>query len=142
MEQQSAEMKRPKIGVGAIIIRDGKVLMTKRFGAHGADKWSLVGGHLEWKESFEEAARREVYEEVGLKVISSRFAAVTNDIFDYDDRHYITIYMLVEVEPGEPENKEPEKCQEMRWARWDDMPQPLVICIENLLKQGYRPEGI
>ncbi len=137
-----SERRLPKIGVAAIIIRDGKVLMNKRFGSHGSDKWSLVGGHLEWKESFENAARREVLEEVGLKVISSKMVTVTNDIFESDDRHYITIYMLTEVEPGEPEIKEPEHCQELRWASWDDMPQPLVICIENLLKQGYRPEGV
>ncbi|RLC15632.1 MAG: DNA mismatch repair protein MutT, partial [Deltaproteobacteria bacterium] len=54
---------RPLIGVAAIVIKDKKVLLGKRKNAHGAGTWAFPGGHLEYKESIEECAKREVFEE-------------------------------------------------------------------------------
>jgi 8-oxo-dGTP diphosphatase len=45
------EIKRPKVGVGVIIKKDGKVLMGKRKNAHGDGTWSFTGGHLEFGEA-------------------------------------------------------------------------------------------
>ena len=56
----------PQVGVGVVIVRDGKVLLGLRRGSHGAGSWALPGGHLEWGESVESCARREVKEETGL----------------------------------------------------------------------------
>ena len=38
--------ERPKVGVGLLIIKDGKVLLAKRKNAHGEGTWGSVGGHL------------------------------------------------------------------------------------------------
>ncbi len=48
----------PKIGVGVLIIRDGKLLLGRRKGSHGAATWSAPGGHLEYGETPEACARR------------------------------------------------------------------------------------
>ncbi|WP_134596929.1 NUDIX domain-containing protein, partial [Pseudomonas aeruginosa] len=40
-------MPAPQVGVGVLILRDGKVLLGRRKGSHGAGCWSAPGGHLE-----------------------------------------------------------------------------------------------
>ncbi|EXJ83525.1 hypothetical protein A1O1_07148 [Capronia coronata CBS 617.96] len=59
-----------------------KFLLGMRLGSHGADTWALPGGHLEFNETFEECAAREVLEETGLVLDpeSLRFLTATNDL--------------------------------------------------------------
>jgi len=73
--------KRPTVGIGVCIIKDGKVLLGKRINSHGEGSWSFPGGHLEMYETWENCAKREVLEETDLKIKNTRFAGVTNDIF-------------------------------------------------------------
>lgn len=134
------ETRRPKIGVGAIVVRDGKVLMQKRRNAHGDGTWSFPGGHLEWSESPEECAIRETREELGIEIGEARPVAFTNDIFADEDKHYVTLFMQAKLKAGEPRIMEPDKIADIGWFAWDEMPRPLFLPIENLLKQRYRPE--
>lgn len=132
---------RPKVGVGVMIIKDGKVLLGKRKNAHGEGSWCFPGGHLEFGESWEECALREVAEEVGIKIKNIHFGAATNDIFSIEEKHYITIIMLADYDSGEVELLEPEKCEKWDWFVWkkDKLPQPLFVPQQNLLKQKFNP---
>jgi 8-oxo-dGTP diphosphatase len=130
---------RPKVGVGVIVLKDGKVLLGKRKNAHGEGSWSFPGGHLEFKESFEACASREVMEETGIKIKNIRLGTVTNDIFEKEGKHYITIFMVCDYDSGTVKNMEPEKCERWEWFSWDKMPKPLFVPIENLLKQKFKP---
>jgi 8-oxo-dGTP diphosphatase len=130
--------KRPKVGVGVIIIRDGKVLLGRRKGTHATGAYAFPGGHLEFGESWESCAKREVEEETGMQVSHSKFVAVTNDIFEKEGKHYITIFMRSEC-VGEPKVMEPTKCDGWDWYEWGKLPQPLMVTITDLIKQGYKP---
>ncbi len=55
-------MERPKVGVGVIVVKEGKVLLLQRKNSHGSGTWCFPGGHLEYGESLEECAKREVLE--------------------------------------------------------------------------------
>lgn len=92
---------RPKVGLGVIVKKDGKVLFGKRKNAHGDGSWCMPGGHLEFNESWEECAARETMEETGLKIKNIRFVTATNDIFFVEEKHYITIYMVADYESGD-----------------------------------------
>ena len=74
-------MERPKVGVGVIIVKEGKILLGERKNAHGEGTWCPPSGHLELGESYEECAKRETFEETGLQIKNLQFITATNDIF-------------------------------------------------------------
>jgi 8-oxo-dGTP diphosphatase len=131
--------ERPKVGVGVIVIKDGKILLGKRKNAHGDGTWSFPGGHLELGESWEDCAARETMEEVGITIKNIRFGTVTNDIFLQEGKHYITIFMLCDYDSGEVRVMEAEKCEKWEWFHWGQLPQPLFIPIQNLLEKKFNP---
>lgn len=136
------EKKRPAVGVAAIVIKNGKVLLGKRTGAHGSGSWAFPGGHLEFNESIEACAQREVFEETGLSVKNPRFAAMTNDLFYQSDQHYVTLFVVCDYETGIPRIKEPDKCEKWGWYFWNDFPEPLFLSLKNLVGQGFTPVGM
>ncbi len=131
--------KRPYIGVAAIVIKDNQVLLGKRKNAHGAGTWQFPGGHLEFNESIKDCARREVYEETGLRIKNLRTGPYTNDIFQKEGKHYITLFVTCDYDGGNPRVKEPDKCHEWAWFGWQHLPKPHFLPIKNLLKQNFSP---
>ena len=131
--------QKPQVGTAMIITRDDKVLLMKRKGAHGKGTWSTPGGHLDFGETLEGCAARESKEEVGLEVTDVRFRAVTNDVFEGEGRHYVTIWMEGKSESGEPYIASEDEAEEIGWYAWDALPQPLFLPLENLVKQNSYP---
>lgn len=125
-------MNFPKVGVGVLVIKDSKILLGKRRNSHGSGAWAPPGGHLEFGESFEDCAKREVLEETGLKVLSIRNFGFTNDVFVRENKHYVTIFMLVDSFMGEPQVLEPQKCEGWSWFDLDSLPEPLFTSLKNL----------
>lgn len=134
--------KRPAVGVAAIVIKNGKVLLGKRKGAHGSGTWAFPGGHLEFNESIEDCAKREVFEETGLSVKNIRFATITNDLFYNSNKHYVTLFVVCDHKNGTPRIKEPDKCKKWDWFYWNQFPSPLFLSLKNLLEQGFSPLSI
>lgn len=132
-------MTHPRVGLGICLLKDGKVLFGKRRNSHGDGSWCFPGGHLELNETFEQCARREVLEETNLKIKNIRFATITNDVFEGEGKHYVTIYMLADYDSGELTNMEPHKCEKWEWFDWDSPPNPLFLCQQNLIKSGFNP---
>ena len=131
-------LKIPRVGVAVIVQKEGKVLLGERQSALGAGKWAFPGGHLEFNETVEACAEREVFEETGLQIQDIKYAAFTNDIFKDEDKHYITLYVIAEYAGGELELKEPDKCSQWAWFSWESLPEPRFLPLENLLKQGFK----
>jgi len=115
--------KRPFVGVGVMIMRDGKILLGRRKGSHGAGEYAFPGGHLRYGETFEECAKRETREECGLEIEIVRFLCVSN-IIKYG-KHYVDIEILAESDCGEPKVLEPNKRLEWNWYKLDRIPGPL-----------------
>jgi len=125
--------ERPKVGIGVFVVNNDKIILQKRKGAHGAGEWSLPGGHLEFGESWEDAAAREVLEETGLKIKNIKFVGVTNDIFEKERLHYITIFMQGETDETNLVLKEPEKAEEIDWFELNNLPEPFFTPLKNFL---------
>lgn len=123
----------PKVGVACFVWKDGKFLMGQRLGAHGEGTWSVPGGHLEFGESWEDAARREVTEETGMKITNARFVAVTNDLFEQEQKHYVTIWLEADWLANDPVITEPDKYVDQQWRDFQSLPSPLFEpCWTNL----------
>ena len=131
--------QNPKVGVAIIITKDDQVLLMKRKGPHGQGIWTTPGGHLDFGETPEQCAAREAKEEVGLDVVDIRFRAVTNDVFESEGQHYISIWMEGKSTSGEPSIAAEEEVAEIGWFAWNSLPQPLFLSLENLIKENSYP---
>ena len=119
---------RPKVGLGVMIMKDGKVLLGKRKNAHGAGLWAFPGGHVEYMESFEECALREVREETGMEIQNVRFLRLMN-LKAYAPKHYADIGFVADWKVGEPTVLEPEKCECWGWFDMNDLPRPFFATL-------------
>ena len=133
--------KQVRVGVAIIIRRDGAILLGERIGSHGANTWATPGGHLELGESIEDCAKREVLEETGLIVDSIEKFTFTNDIFEKEGKHYVTLFVVASSVNGEPQVTEPDKCKQWKWCRLDNLPEPLFLPLINLLKEDNTLEN-
>ncbi len=129
----------PKVGVGVYIIKDNKVLMGKRLGKHMSDCWCPPGGHLEYGETPEACAIREVAEETGITIKNLRRSIFTHDMFLEEEKHFITLAIIADYAGGSIQNLEPEKHADWTWFSWDRLPEPLALPVANAIKIGFSP---
>ena len=100
----------PKVGVGVVIRKDGKILMGERTGSHGANKWSLPGGHVDLGEDPSYTCIREVFEETGIHIEDAIKATFSHTVFEEEGLHYVTLFYEAEWDmKQEPVNKEKER---------------------------------
>jgi mutator protein MutT len=110
--------KQPVVGVGAIIIRNGEILLEKRKYDPGKGKWSIPGGLVELGENIAETVVREVKEETGLDVENPELVDVVDNIIRDENGeikyHFIIVDYLVKVKGGEA--KAQSDAEELRWT--------------------------
>ncbi len=135
---EKANMERPMVGIGVLVVRGKKALFLKRKSPYGKGTWCYPGGHLEFGETIFDAGIREVKEETGLKVNNPRFLCVTNDISK--SRHYITIFMKADYVSGNAEIIEKDKFSNIGWFDINKPPKPLFIPTRDMLDNKCMPE--
>ncbi|UCD96332.1 MAG: NUDIX hydrolase [Candidatus Bathyarchaeota archaeon] len=96
--------KQPLIGVGAIIITEGRILLVKRGTEPGKCKWSIPGGLVKLGESVQETATREVKEESNLNVDAYSLIDVVNNL-EKDSNgnllyHFVIIDFFMKLKSG------------------------------------------
>ena len=117
----------PQVAVGAIVIRDNKVLLVKRSLPPGKGLWAIPGGRVKLGETLQEAAEREVKEETGVSVQAGK-PVYTFDLIERDDAervcfHYVIVDLMAHYVGGEP-NPGDDAC-DVRWVtreELDDLP--------------------
>jgi 8-oxo-dGTP diphosphatase len=100
-------LTRPILGVGAIVIRDGSVLLVRRGRPPRKGSWSLPGGRVELGERLDQALEREVLEETGVRVAVGSLGGIYEYLErDEDDRivhHYVVVDYRCRFLEGEPQ---------------------------------------
>ena len=88
--------ERPIVGVGAVIVDEGKVLLVKRKYEPLKGQWSLPGGMVEIGETLETALTREMLEETGLRVDVGPVIEVFDRIMRDEERRVRYHFVLID----------------------------------------------
>jgi 8-oxo-dGTP diphosphatase len=140
--------RHPLIGVGAIILRRDRVLLTLRGGQPLKGWWSLPGGLLETGESLEEGVRREVREETGLEVqpmgVFQIFERIMRDATGAAEYHYVLIDYRCRVTSGLL--RAGDDASAVEWVRRRDLPglkitEGTLAVIERAFDTARKPES-
>lgn len=86
----------PRVGVGAIVLHERRVLLVKRGKAPALGKWSLPGGLVDLGETTREAVVREVAEECGLRITVVDVAGVVERVVRDEAGRIRYHYVLVD----------------------------------------------
>jgi 8-oxo-dGTP diphosphatase len=131
------------VGFGVMVMKNGKLLLGKRHDdpvkassqLNGAGKWTMPGGKLEFGETFEEGAKREVLEETGLAINKLKVLCVNQDMIP--GVHFITIGIFCADFSGEPKVMEPDEITAWDWFDLDHLPAPMYFPSAEVL-QNYQ----
>ena len=122
-EEEQVQEKRqypraPLIGVGAVAIKDGKILLIKRAFEPSKGKWSIPGGLVEIGETLSDACAREMEEETGIKIqvleLINAYDMIVPDDAGKIKFHYVLIDFLARPVGGT--EKSSVEVLEMRWV--------------------------
>jgi 8-oxo-dGTP diphosphatase len=96
----------PIVGVGAVVVKEGQVMLVRRANAPNQGQWSIPGGTVELGETLAQAAVREVREECGVEIEPGEVLS-TFDLIQRDEKgrilyHYVLIDLLARYVSGEP----------------------------------------
>ena len=142
---------KPKIGVGfgVMLLKEGSILLGKRCTdpnkadseLHGGGTWTMPGGKMEFGESFEDGAAREVMEETGIQVDKNKIKliSVANDMVR--DAQFVTLGFFCDSFSGEPQAMEPDEIGEWHWFPLSALPEPLYFPSKKVL-ENYHNQAI
>lgn len=116
-----------------MVIKDDKILLGKNKNWYGTGNFEMLGGHLEFGESFEACIKREMAEECGLEIGNIKFSAVANILDDskkQEELHNVALLFTADYKSGEPKVLEPEKVEFWDWYDLENLPKPLFRNVE------------
>jgi ADP-ribose pyrophosphatase YjhB (NUDIX family) len=135
----------PRVGVGAIVLHESRVLLVKRGQAPGLGLWSVPGGLVDLGETTVEAARREVEEETGLKVRIAGLVGVLDRVTrDAEGRvryHWVLIDYLAVPESIDTLTAGSDAA-EVRWVTIDEVDRlPITEGLVDMIRRAAALSG-
>jgi len=135
----------PRVGVGAIVLHEGRVLLVKRGHAPGLGLWSVPGGLVDVGETTVDAARREVDEETGLTVRIAGLVGVLDRVTrDAEGRvryHWVLIDYLAIPESTETLTAGSDAA-EVRWVTIDEVERlPITEGLMDMIRRAVALSG-
>ena len=120
--------------VHLFFFREDQILLLRRFNTGFRDgDYSVPAGHLDGNETVMAAAAREAEEEVGVRIDAKNliFSSVMHRL---DGEERVDFFVRVTDWQGEPFNAEPDKCDDLRWAAIDSLPENTIPYIRRAIQ--------
>ena len=136
------------VGVGAAIINEeGKLFITQRGKEAKNEKWTweIPGGGVEFGETFEEAVKREIYEEHGIEIEILALLGICDHIIPAENQHWVSPTYICRITKGEPIICEPHKCAQFGWFTIEEaekLPLSIVTAYDIKTIQQQYPQGL
>jgi 8-oxo-dGTP diphosphatase len=132
--------KKVGAGFGVVMIREGKILLGLRHSDPekadsellGGGTWTMPGGKLEFGETFEDGAKREVKEETGIDLHETEVICINNDMIP--EAHFVTIGLFAKSFSGEATVMEPDEITQWQWFDLNNLPKNLFFPSAKVLK--------
>lgn len=125
------------ISVHLLLVRDGKILMLRRYNTGYQDgNYSVVAGHVDGGEELKTAMIREAREEAGIR-IAPEDLTVAGVIHSIEDDEYVHFFLHASNYSGEVVNMELHKCDDLSWFDLDDLPPNTIPYVRRAI-QNYR----
>ncbi|HEY3296166.1 MAG TPA: NUDIX hydrolase [bacterium] len=125
--------RNPFPTVDVVLIREGHVLLIHR--KNPPEGWALPGGFVDYGESAETAAARELMEETGLKATSLRLLGVYSDP-DRDPRFHTFGAVYLGTATGDV--KAGDDAADARWWRVDQLPEVIAFDHRKIIKDALK----
>lgn len=133
MNETPLKPAEPRLGCGAAIVQDGRILLIQRLREPEALHWGLPGGKVDWLEPVEQAVKREILEELGIHLGALELLCVVDQIDPNTPEHWLAPVYLAEQFDGTPRLVEPEKHAAFAWFALDALPAPLTAATRAAL---------
>ena len=122
------------VTVHLLFFREDQVLLLRRFNTGYADgQYSVPAGHLDGGETVIEAARREGLEETGV-LIEAGDITFSSVVHRKDGDERVDFFVQIHQWQGEPDNTEPDKCDELRWANINELPDDVIPYVRKAIR--------
>lgn len=131
-----------RVSVSVLVYKNNQLLLERRQYTHGANTWGPPTGHMDFGETPEQTATRETREETGVTIDNITFLTLTNDVFQGDNYHIITVWMEATYQAGEAKVLAKDEEDSVGWFTWDNLPTPLYLPFANLLDGNTYPSGM
>jgi len=145
MNNSDTNKAEPRIRIGVVIVQDENILLV-RHKKEGKTYWLLPGGGLEYGESIDECAKREVMEETGLNIEMERLLFLSEAIAPDKRKHIINIYVLAKKTGGTIQKGEDiilDGVEFVNFAKLQNITlyPPIGKYLLNLKKNNYKAKG-
>lgn len=111
------------VGVGAAIFDEkGRLFIAKRGekARNERGKWEIPGGSVEFGETFEQAIKREIKEELDIEIEITELLGIYDHIIPDEKQHWVSPTYICQIIKGTPKILEPDKCAEIGWFTLED----------------------
>ena len=126
------------IGVQCFLISQNSLLLGLRTAGFGTGTWGLPGGHLEKGETIFQTAKRELQEETGIVAKDSGMEIIVIGDPIPENNYHMQIGVSIKGWTGEPSIVAPGECGELNFFPLDNLPSPLLISSEYIIRKFLR----
>jgi len=122
------------VAVHLFFISNNQILFLRRYNTGFEDgKYSVVAGHLESGETVTQAAIREAVEEVGV-VLTNEDIQIVHVMNRKSEEERIDFFMVITHWSGEIVNREPTKCDNLKWFPIESLPSTIIPYVSHAIQ--------